>query len=61
MAEIGPDYEGSWRCAGDTTKFCPMEGCPASSGCAREKGWDPLSSNRSFAAQQADIIRDTGA
>lgn len=41
MSESQPDREGSWRCAMDLTKFCPIEGCPASYGCAREKGWDP--------------------
>ena len=34
------DYE-SWRCTHDMTLFCPPEGCPASYGCARDKGWEP--------------------
>lgn len=31
--------EGSWRCAKNTWKFCPSEGCPKSYGCARDHGW----------------------
>lgn len=34
------DYQ-SWRCGRDETKYCPIEGCPKSYGCAREKGWQP--------------------
>lgn len=34
------DYE-SWRCSRDDSKFCPIEGCPAWYGCARDHGWKP--------------------
>jgi hypothetical protein len=34
------DYE-AWRCKNDDSLFCPEEGCAASYGCAREKGWLP--------------------
>lgn len=42
------DYE-SWRCPTRDTfdgktgvsVFCPPEGCPEASGCARDNGWEP--------------------
>lgn len=34
------DYE-AWRCCRDTKLLCPVEGCPKSYGCARDKGWKP--------------------
>ncbi len=32
---------GAWRCKHDDSLFCPIEGCPKSYGCARDKGWQP--------------------
>jgi hypothetical protein len=38
MAEGGLDEYESWRCAGDTSRFCPPEGCPKGY-CAIAHGW----------------------
>lgn len=41
MPEAGLDEWESWKCARDTEKFCPPEGCPKNYGCARDHGWTP--------------------
>lgn len=41
MAEAGIDEYESWRCCKNINVYCPIEGCPSSYGCARDKGWLP--------------------
>lgn len=31
--------EGPWRCRDNQWKFCPVDGCLKSYGCARKQGW----------------------
>lgn len=60
MAEMQPDHEGSWRCTHDLSKFCPPEGCPEVSGCARLAVVSPTSvADRPATDPNGSVVAET--